>query len=78
YAFNEDVIHWHTVARDLCLPYGDDVYPKYKHWCDEYFFLKHRNEPRGVGGLFFDDLNQWGFDNCFNFTQAVGHGFLHA
>ncbi|WOC02791.1 oxygen-dependent coproporphyrinogen oxidase [Providencia sp. PROV024] len=78
YAFNEDVIHWHTVARDLCLPYGDDVYPKYKHWCDEYFFLKHRNEPRGVGGLFFDDLNQWGFDNCFNFTQAVGYGFLHA
>ncbi|EPL6453383.1 oxygen-dependent coproporphyrinogen oxidase [Providencia rettgeri] len=78
YGFTKDVVHWHTVARDLCLPFGEDVYPKYKHWCDEYFFLKHRNEPRGVGGLFYDDLNQGGFDNCFNFTQAVGNGFLHA
>ncbi|MGG4609381.1 oxygen-dependent coproporphyrinogen oxidase [Providencia sp. Me31A] len=78
YAFTEDVIHWHTVARDLCQPYGDDVYPKYKNWCDEYFFLKHRNEPRGIGGLFYDDLNQGGFESCFSFTQAVGNGFLQA
>ncbi|EOV8087258.1 oxygen-dependent coproporphyrinogen oxidase [Providencia huaxiensis] len=78
YGFHDDVIHWHTVARDLCRPYGHDVYPKYKNWCDEYFFLKHRNEPRGVGGLFYDDLNQGGFESCFDFTQAVGNGFLDA
>lgn len=78
YGFEEDAIHWHTVARDLCMPYGDDVYPKYKKWCDEYFYLKHRNEPRGIGGLFYDDLNQGGFESCFNFTQDVGHGFLQA
>lgn len=78
YAFTEDVIHWHTVARDLCRPYGADVYPKYKNWCDEYFFLKHRNEPRGIGGLFYDDLNQGGFESCFSFTQAVGDRFLQA
>ncbi len=57
YPFDEDVVHWHRVARDLCAPFGADVYAKYKKWCDEYFFLKHRNETRGVGGLFFDDLN---------------------
>ncbi|GAB1437715.1 oxygen-dependent coproporphyrinogen oxidase [Providencia sp.] len=78
YAFTEDVIHWHTVARDLCRPYGADVYTKYKNWCDEYFFLKHRNEPRGIGGLFYDDLNQGGFESCFSFTQAVGDRFLQA
>ena len=57
YPFDEDVVHWHRVARDLCAPFGDDVYAKYKKWCDDYFFIKHRGETRGVGGLFFDDLH---------------------
>jgi coproporphyrinogen III oxidase len=78
YPFDEDIAHWHAVARDLCTPFGDDVYAKYKKWCDEYFFLKHRNETRGVGGLFFDDLNAGGFERCFAFQQAVGNGFLDA
>ncbi|WP_074019845.1 oxygen-dependent coproporphyrinogen oxidase [Xenorhabdus thuongxuanensis] len=78
YGFEEDAIHWHTVAKNLCQPFGDDVYPKYKKWCDDYFFIKHRNEPRGIGGLFYDDLNTPDFDTCFNFTQAVGNGFLSA
>ncbi|WP_105253351.1 oxygen-dependent coproporphyrinogen oxidase [Pseudoalteromonas sp. T1lg75] len=74
----EDVKHWHQVAHDLCVPFGDEVYPKYKTWCDEYFYLKHRDETRGVGGLFFDDLNQWGFEKSFAFMQAVGNGYLDA
>jgi coproporphyrinogen III oxidase len=78
YANREDVIHWHTVSRKACEPFGDDVYPRYKKWCDEYFFLKHRNETRGVGGLFFDDLNEGGFDNCFAFMQSVGDHYLEA
>ena len=78
YAADDDVRHWHRVAHDLCAPFGADVYPKYKKWCDEYFWLKHRNETRGVGGLFFDDLNAWGFETCFAFLQAVGNGFLDA
>jgi coproporphyrinogen III oxidase len=78
YPRDEDVVHWHTVARDLCAPFGADVYAKYKKWCDEYFYLKHRNETRGVGGLFFDDLNAWGFERCFAFMQAVGNGFADA
>lgn len=78
YPFEEDVREWHQSAKNLCQPFGDDVYPKYKKWCDEYFFLPHRNETRGVGGLFFDDLNQAGFDNSFDFMQAVGNGFLTA
>ena len=78
YPFDEDVVHWHRVARDLCAPFGADVYAKYKKWCDEYFFLKHRNETRGVGGLFFDDLNGGGFEQSFAFMQAVGNGFLDA
>ncbi len=78
YGFEEDCIHWHGVARDTCRPFGDDVYPRYKKWCDDYFFLKHRNEPRGVGGLFFDDLNQWGFDQSFAFMRAVGDSYLKA
>jgi coproporphyrinogen III oxidase len=78
YGFDEDCIHWHTVARDACLPSGDDVYRRFKRWCDEYFFLKHRNEPRGIGGLFFDDLNDWEFDACFDFTRRVGEAFLPA
>lgn len=76
YAFPEDVMHWHSTARDACTPFGDDVYPRYKKWCDEYFFLKHRNEARGVGGLFFDDLNEGGFEPCFAFTQNAANHFL--
>lgn len=78
YPFDEDVLHWHRSAFDLCAPFGDDVYSSYKHWCDEYFYLKHREEMRGIGGLFFDDLNEWGFDRCFDFMRAVGDGFAVA
>ncbi|MEJ6476718.1 oxygen-dependent coproporphyrinogen oxidase [Pseudoalteromonas piscicida] len=78
YPVLEDVKHWHQVAKDLCTPFGDEVYGDYKKWCDEYFYLKHRDETRGVGGLFFDDLNQWGFEKSFAFMQAVGNGFLDA
>ena len=78
YPFDEDVVHWHTVARELCAPFGADVYPRCKQWCDEYFTLKHRGETRGVGGLFYDDLNQGGFERCLDFTRAVGQGFLDA
>ncbi len=78
YGFEEDCRHWHNVARNACAPFGDDVYARYKHWCDEYFFLKHRNEPRGIGGLFFDDLNEWPFERCFEFMQAVGDSYLEA
>lgn len=78
YPQEEDVVSWHQTAFDLCKPFGEDVYPKYKDWCDDYFFIKHRNETRGVGGLFFDDLNQWGFERSFEFTKAVGSGFIEA
>nr|WP_299240663.1 oxygen-dependent coproporphyrinogen oxidase [uncultured Halomonas sp.] len=78
YPVEEDVVHWHQTAFDACAPFGDDVYPRYKHWCDEYFYLKHRDETRGVGGLFFDDLNEWGFERCFAFQRAVGDSFLDA
>lgn len=78
YPVYDDVKHWHQVAQDLCLPFGDDVYPNYKKWCDEYFYIKHRDETRGVGGLFFDDLNEQGFEKSFAFMQAVGNGFLDA
>ena len=78
YPFEDDVRHWHQVAFDCCAPFGADVYPKYKAWCDEYFYLKHRGETRGVGGLFFDDLNQWGFERSFAFMQAVGEAFINA
>ena len=71
-------MHWHRVARDACAPFGDDVYPRYKKWCDEYFYLKHRNEARGIGGLFFDDLNEWGFERCFEFQRAIGDAYLEA
>ncbi len=78
YPFREDVVHWHQTAKDICQPFGDDVYPEYKKWCDEYFYLKHREETRGVGGLFFDDLNKWEFAKCFDYMQAVGKGFIDA
>lgn len=78
YPFEDDVRHWHQVAFDCCAPFGADVYPKYKAWCDEYFYLKHRGETRGVGGLFFDDLNQWGFERSFAFMRAVGEAYIKA
>ncbi len=78
YPVDEDVQHWHKTAFDLCQPFGDNVYNDHKKWCDEYFYLKHRDETRGVGGLFFDDLNQWSFDTCFNYVKAVGQGFIDA
>jgi len=78
YPFSEDVAHWHTVAKGACDPFGDDLYSRYKKWCDEYFFLKHRDETRGVGGLFFDDVNAAGFDDSFAFLRAVGDSFLPA
>jgi coproporphyrinogen III oxidase len=78
YPFHEDVVQWHTMAREACEPFGVDVYPKYKKWCDEYFFLKHRDETRGVGGLFFDDLNKPGFEKSFEFTRSVGDRFITA
>lgn len=78
YPFHEDVVHWHKVANNLCQPFGENVYPEYKKWCDDYFYLKHRDETRGVGGLFFDDLNKLGFEKSFKFMQAVGNGFLDA
>ena len=78
YPFDEDCVHWHTIAKQACDPFGAEVYPKYKKWCDEYFYLKHRDEQRGVGGLFFDDLNQEGFDKSFEFMQAIGNSFTAA
>ncbi len=78
YAHEEDCVHWHQVARDACAPFGEDVYPRYKAWCDEYFYLKHRQEQRGVGGLFFDDLNQWGFERSFEFLRAIGDAYIDA
>lgn len=75
-----DCVHWHQVCHDLCAPFGDSVYPDFKQWCDEYFHLRHRDEQRGIGGLFYDDVNTesrgWDFDTCFNFMQAVGNGYL--
>ncbi|MCH7820440.1 MAG: oxygen-dependent coproporphyrinogen oxidase [Proteobacteria bacterium] len=78
YAFPEDVVHWHEVAKRACDPFGDDLYARYKAWCDEYFFLKHRNESRGIGGLFFDDLNEPGFERSFEFLQSIGDSFMSA
>ena len=78
YPIDEDVIHWHQVAHDLCSPFGEKVYSDYKKWCDEYFYLKHRDETRGVGGLFFDDLNKWDFDTCLDYIKAVGQGYIDA
>ncbi|MEE9142593.1 MAG: oxygen-dependent coproporphyrinogen oxidase [Gammaproteobacteria bacterium] len=78
YGFKEDAVHWHKTAEKACEPFGPDVYPRYKQWCDDYFYLKHRNEPRGIGGLFFDDLNEWGFEKSFAFLQSVGDHYLPA
>jgi len=78
YGFDEDCKHWHQTAKNACVPFGIGVYDKYKKWCDDYFYLKHRDEQRGIGGLFFDDLNEWGFEKCFAFLQAVGDSFIDA
>jgi coproporphyrinogen III oxidase len=78
YPLHEDVLEWHRKAKAACEPFGAEVYPKYKKWCDEYFYLKHREEPRGVGGLFFDDLNEWGFDTCFAFLRSIGDAYIDA
>jgi coproporphyrinogen III oxidase len=76
YGYAEDAVHFHRACRDALAPFGDDLYPKYKRWCDDYFFLKHRGEPRGVGGIFFDDLAGGGFERCFALTKSVGDHFL--
>lgn len=78
YPFKEDVIEWHQVAKNACEPFGANVYPEYKQWCDEYFHLKHRDEARGVGGLFFDDLNAPNFEQCFAFMRSVGDSYMQA
>lgn len=78
YGFDEDCVHWHKTAKEACDPYGANVYADFKKWCDDYFYLKHRNEPRGIGGLFYDDLNEWGFDKSFAFMQSVGDHFIKA
>lgn len=78
YGFAEDCVHWHRGARAACRAVGDAAWARYKRWCDEYFFLPHRGEARGIGGLFFDDLNQPDFDTCFTFVRDVGAGFLDA
>ncbi|ORU92670.1 MAG: coproporphyrinogen III oxidase [Cycloclasticus sp. symbiont of Bathymodiolus heckerae] len=78
YGFEEDAIHWHQQAQKACQPFGEHVYADYKKWCDEYFFLKHRNEPRGIGGLFFDDLNEGGFEHCFVLMRSVGDHYIPA
>ncbi|HSH28013.1 MAG TPA: oxygen-dependent coproporphyrinogen oxidase [Wenzhouxiangella sp.] len=78
YPFDDDCRFWHRTARDLCAPFGEEVYAEHKRWCDEYFHLAHRDENRGIGGLFFDDLNAWDFDTCFAYIRAVGDGYLAA
>jgi coproporphyrinogen III oxidase len=78
YGFEEDAMHWHRTARAACMPYGEDIYPRFKRWCDDYFHLKHRQEQRGIGGLFFDDLNEWSFARCFAFIQSVGSKYIEA
>jgi coproporphyrinogen III oxidase len=78
YPFDEDVLHWHRTASAACRPFGEQLYPKYKEWCDRYFYLPHRNETRGVGGLFFDDLSEGGFEACFAFMRSVGDHLLPA
>lgn len=78
YPYEEDAVAWHKTARAACQPFGDETYARFKKWCDEYFFLKHRNETRGVGGLFFDDLNEWGFERSFEFLRSVGDHYIPA
>ena len=78
YGYEEDCVHWHRQARAACAPYGADWYARFKRWCDEYFYLRHREEPRGVGGIFFDDLSEPDFEHCFAFMRSVGEHYLSA
>ncbi len=78
YGYSEDCRHWHQTAASACKPFGDSLYAEYKAWCDKYFFIKHRNETRGIGGIFFDDVTNGGFQNAFAFMQSVGNCFLPA
>lgn len=78
YGNKEDCIHWHTTAKHACTPFGNDTYNQYKTWCDDYFYIKHRDEQRGIGGLFFDDLNAEGFSKCFAFMKSVGDHYIDA
>jgi coproporphyrinogen III oxidase len=78
YGYEEDAVHFHATCKQALAPFGNDLHPRFKKWCDEYFFLKHRNEPRGVGGLFFDDFSEGGFDRAFAVVKAVGDHFLPA
>ena len=78
YGYAEDAVHFHQMCRNALIPFGADYHPRFKQWCDDYFFLKHRQEPRGVGGIFFDDLSAGGFEHCFNLVESVGDHFLPA
>ncbi|PVZ68172.1 oxygen-dependent coproporphyrinogen oxidase [Pelagibaculum spongiae] len=78
YGFNDDCVEWHQQAKDACDPFGEDLYPRFKKWCDDYFYLKHRQEARGVGGLFFDDFNELGFEKSFALTRSIGDNFVQA
>ena len=78
YGFKEDAVHWHKTARQACEPFGEHLYPRFKKWCDEYFYLKHRDEPRGIGGLFFDDFNELGFEDSFAFMRSIGDHYVPA
>ena len=78
YPVLEDVVHWHRAAREACAPFGEEVYPRFKSQCDEYFYLRHRDETRGVGGLFFDDLNEGGYERCRDLWQSIGEAYLPA
>ena len=78
YGFEEDCVHWHQQAKNACADFGDQYYPSFKQQCDDYFHIKHRNEPRGIGGLFYDDFNELGFEGCFAFVQAMANSYLAA
>lgn len=78
YGFIEDCVAWHQISKAACDPFGESVYAEFKAACDDYFYLKHRQEARGIGGIFFDDLNAWGFERCFDFAKRVGYGFIEA
>ncbi|WP_370280237.1 oxygen-dependent coproporphyrinogen oxidase [Pontibacterium sp.] len=78
YGNDDDCRHWHQVAKDACEPFGEEIYPRFKQWCDDYFYLKHRDEPRGIGGLFFDDLNELGFDDSFALMRSIGDAYVPA
>ena len=78
YGYAEDAVHFHRTCRDALAPFGADRYAEYKKWCDDYFYIRHRKEPRGIGGIFFDDLNEPGFERCFALARSVGEHFLPA